>query len=168
MTILGEIITANRGPETFVAVLAIGGAIAFGIWRGIKSLSQTRATPDPWDEALNTAMTEAEAVPLCHRCLCAHSNGADFCPECGAAVGQYTNWLPFPQLFSIGHELRIGTSGEFRRTPLVVAGFILFSLAEYTLFAPIYWIAFLRRIFRNPPDGPPPESPPSAPAIPPP
>jgi RNA polymerase subunit RPABC4/transcription elongation factor Spt4 len=96
--------------------------------------------PDPWDQKIAAEIGREEATPLCHRCLTAHDSATDFCPACGAAVGQYTNWLPYPQLFSIGHALRIGTSGKFRRSPLTVSFFLLFSLVECTLFAPIYWI----------------------------
>jgi hypothetical protein len=77
-------------------------------------------------------------------------------------VGQYTNWLPFPYLFSVGHALRIGTSGEFRRSPLTVIGFMLFGLAEYALFVPIYWIVFLHKLLvRRLPEGDSDQSPPT-------
>jgi hypothetical protein len=54
----------------------------------------------------------------------------------------------------MGHTLRLGTSGEFKRTPLTVVGFFLFSLAEYGIFAPVYWIAFMSRSSGQPPAEP--------------
>jgi hypothetical protein len=95
-----------------------------------------------------------DSTPVCHRCLTPHSAEVYFCPECGAPVGTYTNWLPFPYLFSIGHTLRIGTEGTFKRSPLVIAGFFLFSLAEYTVFAPVYWVQFLKHVRSPPPPNP--------------
>jgi hypothetical protein len=68
----------------------------------------------------------------------------DFCPECGAPVGTYTNWLPFPYLFSLGHTVRLGASGDFERTPVTLAGFWLLGLIEYTALAPLYWYRLLR------------------------
>ena len=114
---------------------------------------QTPPPPDPWDEQINAELAKDEAVPLCHHCLTPHSEAEDFCPACGAAVGQYTNWLPFPQLFSIGHALRIGTFGTFKRSPLTVLGFWLLGLAEYMFFAPLYWFMLVKnRLHKSPPD----------------
>lgn len=66
------------------------------------------------------------------------------CPRCGAAIGIYTDWLPFPYLFSLGHMLRLGASGDFKRTPVTLADFWLLGFAEYTVFAPIYWYRLYR------------------------
>jgi hypothetical protein len=158
MTIFGQIGSGTNEPERLVGLLAIAGLLGLAIWKGIKWLLQTRVTPDPWDATVAAELAKDEAPTLCHHCLCPHSESTDFCPECGTPVGQYTNWLPFPQLFSIGHVLRTGTSGEFKRTPLTIFGFMLFSLAEYTLFVPIYWIVFLRKLFGSqPPEDPTPD-----------
>jgi hypothetical protein len=70
----------------------------------------------------------------------------DFCSACGAAVGRYTNWLPYPYLFSVGHVLRIGTSGDFKQSALTITGFLFLGLVEYTVFAPIYWFMLARGI----------------------
>jgi len=158
---LGQLNGGTDNPELLVGILAVIILVGFGLWALLEFLRRKPAQPDPWNEGIATEIESEEAVPLCHRCLTAHESSADFCPNCGAAVGQYTNWLPYPYLFSVGHTLRIGTSGEFRRSPLTVFGFFLFSLAEYTLFVPIYWIVFLRKLLlgRQPgahPDQPPP------------
>ena len=165
MTSFGQIGSGASDPEKLVAVLAIFGLLSVAVWKWAKRLIQSRPPPDPWDETIAAEVANDEAVPLCHRCLAPHGSSADFCPGCGTPVGQYTNWLPYPQLFSVGHVLRAGTNGDFKRTPLTILGFMLFSLVEYTLFVPIYWIVFLRKIFGpQPPSNPlansaaPPES----------
>jgi hypothetical protein len=165
MKILAEITPSAQGPEMMVAALAIVGLLGIAVWRFVLWLIRAKPTPDPWDETIAAEIEKDDATPLCHHCLCPHSEATDFCAECGTPVGQYTNWLPFPQLFSIGHMLRAGTSGDFKRTPFTILGFLLFSLAEYMLFVPIYWIVFLRKVFQHPSVQTPPEPPPSVPAI---
>jgi hypothetical protein len=144
MIILSQISSGNSEPEKLVGVLAVVGLLAFALWRGVRWLLQAQPSPDPWDAEVAADLAKEEAVPLCHHCLTPHSDATNFCPACGAAVGQYTNWLPYPQLFSIGHVLRIGTFGHFKRSPLTIIGFWFFGLAEYALFAPIYWFMLLR------------------------
>jgi len=161
MTILGQISSGTSDPEKLAGILAVVGLLCLAVWKGVRWLIQTRSTSDPWDEIVAAEAERDDAVPLCHHCLAAYDPLVDFCPSCGTPVGQYTNWLPFPQLFSIGHVLRTGTSGDFKRSPLTVAGFMLFALVQYTLFVPIYWIIFLRKLFGpRPPDNPPEQSPP--------
>jgi hypothetical protein len=144
MTILGQLSSGMSDPEQIVAVLGVVTLIGLAIWRMAQWLIQAQSPPDPWDAQVAEDITKDEAVPLCHHCLCPQSDEPDFCPECGTPVGQYTNWLPFPQLFSIGHVLRIGTFGDFKRSPLTVLGFWFLGLVEYTLFAPVYWFMLSR------------------------
>jgi hypothetical protein len=144
MTILGQISFGTSEPEKLVGFLAVLGLLGVAAWRGVRWLLRAQPPADPWDAQVAADIAKSDAIPLCHHCLAPHSEAADFCPECGATVGQYTNWLPYPQLFSIGHVLRIGTFGNFKRSPLTVVGFWFFGFAEYTLFAPIYWFMLLR------------------------
>jgi hypothetical protein len=161
-TMIAELSSNHRSPEGLVALLAIVTMVAISGWRLLSRWSNTPPTPDPWDAEMGAGRATAEAAPLCHQCLQPHTDGLDFCPACGAPVGQYTNYLPFPYLFSVGHALRVGTSGTFRRSKLTVAGFLVFSLLEYVIFAPVYWFIFLRRLGKpaSPPAGEPPPSPP--------
>jgi len=147
MTIFGQISSGTGEPEKLVVIVVVCGLLGVAIWQWVRWLLRAKPAPDPWDETVAIEIARTDAVPLCHHCLSPHSVEDDFCPDCGTPVGQYTNWLPFPQLFSIGHVLRTGTSGEFRRTPLTILGFLLFSFVEYTLFVPIYWLVFFWRIF---------------------
>jgi hypothetical protein len=158
MIILGQI-TSTSNPERLVGSLAILTLIGVAVWRVVKWISRTEVKADPWDETVAAEVARDDAVPLCHHCLSPHDPATDFCPDCGAPVGRYTNWLPYPQLFAIGYVLRTGTSGEFKRSPITLLGFILFALTEYALFVPVYWILFVRRIFRpRPRENPPPSS----------
>ena len=151
-------------PELQVGILAVIALSGYGAWSFIRWLARGSTTPDPWDESITAEISNDEATPLCHHCLAPHEASADFCPDCGAPVGSYTNWLPYPYLFSIGYALRTGTSGNFKRSPLTIVGFILFSLVEYSLLAPIYWFIFLRCLFRPDQSDPPSEQHPSEPA----
>ena len=105
--------------------------------------------PDPWDAQVTAELSETTSAPLCHRCLMPNDPLSNFCSDCGAPVGMFTNWLPYPYLLSIGHTLRIGTSGSFKRSPLTIAGFFLFTLAEYSILAPVYWFSFLKMLYRR-------------------
>ena len=144
-----NLVTRLSDGELAVAALAIAFLAVCGLWVFVRWLLKGPTTPDPWDAQVAAALAGEESTPLCHRCLAPHDINTDFCTECGAAVGQYTNWLPFPYLFSLGHTLRLGTSGDFKHTPLTVAGFILLALAEYMLFAPIYWFFLFRGVNRR-------------------
>jgi hypothetical protein len=153
----------SPSPESITGIWGLLGLGTCAIWLFVRWLKDGPATPDPWDHDVTEALQKEEASPLCHRCLSPHDDRANFCATCGAPVGVYTNWLPYPYLFSIGHTMRIGTSGEFRRSPLTIAGFFLLGLAEYTIFAPVYWFVFIRGLCRPlPPRFQDIQSPPSA------
>jgi hypothetical protein len=107
--------------------------------------------PDPWDEQTASDLREGNGSPLCHRCLNPHDPLLNFCPDCGAPVGKYTNLLPFLYPFSVGHTMRIGTSGTFKRSPLIIIGFVVASLAYVAFIAPFYWLRLLRNIFNQTP-----------------
>ena len=125
----------------------------FALWRFVHWLLDGPTQAEPWDDQVAAAISQDEAIPVCCRCLQPQEPSADFCPECGAPVGTYTNLLPFPYLFSLGDLLRIGTSGVFNRTPVTIAGFVLLGLAEYTVLAPFYWFMFLRNLKGQHPAG---------------
>jgi hypothetical protein len=148
-------------PDRLIGFLGIIGLSCCGLWLLIRWLFKEPTQPDPWGAEINAELAAEEATPLCHRCLFPHDQQTNFCPECGAPVGTYTNLLPYPYLFSIGHALRLGTEGKFRHSPLTVAGFLLFGFAEYSLFAPVYWFVFLKKLLR--PAAPDPQPPDPAP-----
>lgn len=124
--------------------MAVVVLTVLGLWRLGRWFFTGPRPPDPWDAQVTADLETEEVKPLCHRCLAPHEPGVYFCPGCGAPVGMYTNWLPFPYIFSLGHVLRQGASGDFRRTPITLGGFWLLSLAEYTVLAPVYWYRLYR------------------------
>ncbi len=166
MSLLGSTIYLKDDPTTVVGVLGIAILLCLVLWRLFRWLFSGPPQPDPWSEEVAAEIAKDDAVPLCHRCLAPHDSQVDFCPDCGAPVGPYTNWLPYPYLFSIGHTLRIGASGDFRRSPLTIAGFLLLGMVEYALFAPVYWFMLLKglsvRCQSEPPSDLPPQDAPSA------
>lgn len=151
MIVLAQIGHNASSPEMQLGVWAAAGLCGYGIWVLMRRLFTGPRSPDPWDEVVAAEIEREDATPLCHRCLTPHNSSAYFCPECGATVGEYTNLLPYPYIFSVGHTLRIGASGNFKRSPLTVIGFFVFSLLEYTLFAPVYWVIFLLNLRKSHP-----------------
>lgn len=150
MTLFGQSPTPVYGPELTVALLGMIVVCVCGGWLFVRWLRTGPVSPDPWDAQVSNEMDDDSASALCHRCLSPHDSNVNFCMECGAPVGQYTNLLPFPYLFSVGHTLRLGTNGEFKHSPVIICFFILFSLAVsigwFLVFAPIYWFLFLRKL----------------------
>ena len=157
MTTIALLALNAADPEFRVGVLALVFLAAVGVYALVRWFVSGPYSADPWGEEVEKGLESDEALPICHRCLRPHSPVVDFCPNCGATVGQYTNWLPYPYIFSLGDTLRLGTSGAFHRTFLTDFGFMLLALAEYTVFAPLYWIfLFLPRSSQAPPLKPPP------------
>ena len=166
MVLLDQSNHLTEDPTMRVGVLGIVILLCLGLWMLIRWLFSGPQRPDPWSDEVAAEIAKDDAVPLCHRCLAPHESWVDFCPDCGAPVGAYTNWLPYPYLFCIGHTLRIGASGDFRRSPLTIAGFLCLGLAEYALFAPVYWFMLLKGLSTRgksePPSDPPPGDSPAA------
>lgn len=164
MILIAQTHLSGNDPEAQVAfltlaILAVAGGVILIRW-----VREAVIPPEPWDAEVARELTKDDAVPLCHRCLTPHHPLLHFCPECGAPVGDCTNCMPFLYLFSIGHTLRIGTSGEYRRSPLTIAFFFLLGIAQYALFAPVYWIMLLRGLSARANSQPPPgvdETPPA-------
>lgn len=103
------------------------------------------AKPDPWPEEVGRAIWEPDAVEVCHHCFAPQSEPRWFCPECGAAVGQYNNWMHYIHIFSVGEVLRSGMGPEARFSRLTVPGYVVFGLLEFGIFAPVYYV----QLFRN-------------------
>ena len=159
MNILALLNQGADSPEWKIGVPAIMLLGGIGVYALVRWIFNGPPATEPWDEEVNRELANDEAVPLCHRCLTPHPPAADFCPQCGATVGQYTNWLPYPYIFSVGDTLRLGTAGQFHRTRLTVLGFVFLALAEYTVFAPFYLaLFFLYLVPRRSPPLPPPTS----------
>lgn len=149
MYLLAQLSFKSGSPELTVGLLALLGLAVAAVWAALRWLASGPQVPDPWDAQTAAALADDSARPLCHRCLTENDSNADFCGNCGATIGQYTNWMPYPYIFSLGHTLRIGTAGEFRQSRWLVFGFMLLAAAEYVVFAPVYWFLLLRNLHRK-------------------
>jgi len=133
--------------EYATLIIIIGAAIvisAVARWKW----SGPRAA-EPWAREIDDALDAPEAVPLCLHCLAPQEHDGWFCPECGATVGLYCNYMPFVSLFSQGEVLRAGVANSLPATPLRVAGYVLLAFSSYAIFAPFYWIALFRGLGRT-------------------
>src|SRR5438552_17126222 len=140
MILLADIQHGTDNSGSLVGFLGIFALLCYGSWRLMQWFLKGPLSPDPWDEQVATEIAKDETPPLCCRCLTPHDSLAHFCPDCGSAVGPYTNWLPYPYLFSVGQILRTGTSDDYKRSPATIIGFFLLGLVEYpVVVAPLYW-----------------------------
>jgi hypothetical protein len=148
MNFFGEINFGANTADFRVGMFAIAGLAVYGIWSLLRWLSRGPKTPDPWNDEVAAEIEGLNATPLCPHCLARHGELEHFCPDCGGPVGAYTNLMPFPYLFSVGHMLRIGTSGTFKDSRFLITGFFLFAIAEYAVLAPVYWWMLLKNVTR--------------------
>jgi hypothetical protein len=143
-----------------LAILAICGALVYGL---VFWVMEAPCTADPWGKEITNAINNDDAVPVCHHCFTPQPRSGWFCPECGAIVGPYCNCMPYLYIFSQGEVLRAGVTERLRHGPLIVIGYILVSLATFSvglvLLAPIYWFLLFKNLCRT-------ESAPSAPMYP--
>jgi ribosomal protein L40E len=136
-------------PNLLVGELAAGGLVVAGFWRLIVWVRDAPVTPDPWDAEVEQKMSEPDAVEVCHRCFTEQPTGAWFCARCGSAVGPYNNLMPYVMVFSQGEVFRNGVDGRVRPKLLTILGYLFCSLANYAIFAPIYWIFRFKQLQRN-------------------
>jgi len=135
-------------PEWNVAVIGLVMIAGYFFWKVLAAWFRKPVRPDPWGPEVAEALESPEATPICPHCQAPHALNRWFCPECGRAVGDYNNVSPYLYLFSMGELLRDGTGGEIRKSWLTVAGYLILSLAEYVVFAPIYWFFLFRNLSR--------------------
>jgi hypothetical protein len=135
-------------PYQVIAGLGITFLCLVGLWRLIVWVREAPVKPDPWDNEVEQKLSDPETAEVCPHCLTQQSPTAWFCGHCGKAVGPYNNLMPFLNVFSEGEVLRNGTTGRFRNRPLIIIGYMLLSLAAYSVFAPVFWIALLSNLKR--------------------
>jgi hypothetical protein len=134
------------GTEQELVALVILGMVGVAIYRLIRWLTEAKRTADPWGDEVGKALDQDDAVPLCHHCFTPQQHNGWFCPECGATVGPYCNYLPFVYIFSQGEALRAGVTERIRRSPLIVVGLMLLSLSMFAIVAPFYWFFLFRHL----------------------
>ena len=133
------------------AAMAAGAVAAVHIFHWFWNGS---VAPDPWEADVDAKLEEPETLPLCHRCLAPHAATDDFCPECGASVGDYNNFNPIYAAYWLGDLMRDGTFGRIKRTPSAIAGYILLPLGAPIfgfIYAGIYWAFFLMNLMDDQP-----------------
>jgi hypothetical protein len=137
---------SNEHAVTALVVLVV---IAVALFRLVLSIMQAPRTDDPWGKEIDEAVNQDNAVPVCHHCLTPQEHNGWFCPECGATVGPYCNYMPYIYIFSQGEVLRAGVTERFRRSRLITIGFVLFTLGMLSVAAPIYWFFLFRNLRRG-------------------
>ncbi len=136
-------------PNQVVAGLGLSFLLFAGLWRLIDWIREAPPKPDPWDAEVERKLEEPEAVEVCHHCLTQQPPNAWFCGHCGSAVGPYNNMMPYLNVFSEGEVFRNGAEDKLRSKPLIIAGYLLFSLSAYVFFAPIFWFFLFKNLKRS-------------------
>lgn len=131
-------------------LLVILGLFGVACYRLLLWLKKPPQAPDPWGKEVDQALEQEGAVPVCHHCLTPQHHNGWFCPECGATVGPYCNYLPYIYIFSQGEVLRAGATERLQHSALIVVGYLLFSLFMFSILAPIYWWFFFRNFYSHP------------------
>lgn len=131
-----------------MALIVMGG---FALWRALLWVRSSPVHPDPWDAVTQQAVEQPEAPEVCYHCATPLPPGSWFCEHCGRAVGPYNNLMPYVNAFSEGEVYRSGVLEHVRRSPLLIAGYLLISFS-YLVFAPIYWFLLFRNIFHHLPE----------------
>ena len=57
--------------------------------------------------------------------------------------------MPYVHIFSIGEVLRNGSSGRVRSSPMIIIGYVLYALLQYTIAVPLYLFFFFRNLRRT-------------------
>ena len=137
------------GNEQVVTALVILGVFGMAVYRLVLWIMQAPRTGDPWGKETEEAINQQEAVPVCLHCLTPQEHNGWFCPECGATVGPYCNYMPYIYIFSQGEVLRSGVTERIRRSRFIILGFVLFSLGMVAVAAPIYWFFLFKNLRRS-------------------
>ena len=83
--------------------------------------------------------SHADGVPLCTRCLRPHSPHQYYCAHCGAAVGQYTAYIPYVDIpFFANFYGRLWRRAWFERGVSLISR--AFSMLIILLAAPVMLI----------------------------
>jgi hypothetical protein len=137
---------AASDPNLIVGGFAIGGLGLAALWKLIAWVRDAPVKPDPWDDEVEQQLLEA--AEACPRCSTPQPPNAWFCAHCGKAVGTYNNWMPYVDIFSQGEVLRNGVTDKLHTGPLTIIGYLIYSLGNYFIFAPIYWFFFFKNLKR--------------------
>ena len=129
--------------------LVIFGIVLVAMYRVFVWLKDVELTPDPWGPDVQAGLEAPEALPVCHDCLAPQDHIGWFCPECGAAVGKYCNYLPGVYIFSVGEAFRSAVTERFRLNWLTAVGYMAASFHVLSCLAAICWIFLFKNIFEK-------------------
>lgn len=107
-----------------------------------RSLGSRPCDMNPWPEEIEQSIRDLEALPVCHRCFLPLEEPVWFCPDCGASVGPYNNWIPNLAMYTVGEVLRTGVGPNARFTKLTVPGYVATACSANFLIAPFYFLRF--------------------------
>jgi hypothetical protein len=54
--------------------------------------------------------------------------------------------MPYLNAFSEGEVFRNGVTDRMRKNAVTIAGYFLYSLGSYLIFAPIFWVYLFRNL----------------------
>ena len=57
--------------------------------------------------------------------------------------------MPYLNAFSEGEVFRNGVTDRMRKNAVTIAGYFLYSLGSYLIFAPIFWVYLFRNMRRQ-------------------
>lgn len=127
--------------------ICIGASVTgVAFYRVTRWIADSPITSNPWGDEIEREINQPNAMEACHRCSTPQSPTAWFCPHCGSAVGPYNNLMPYVCVFSEGEVLRNGVMDKMRVNTLTIAGYILYSLGSYWIFAPVFWFFLFRHL----------------------
>jgi len=101
--------------------------------------------PDPWPKEIDIAVRKPDAVPLCINCLYPQAAHRWFCPHCAHPSGDCVMFMPYLQIFCVSSIFRAGVLGPPDRRFGANFFLFLYSLTQYSFFAPLYWFWMLRK-----------------------
>jgi hypothetical protein len=138
----------GNDPDLLVGEFGLGCLGLAVLWRLIAWVRDAPDKPDPWSAEVEESLQQADATPICHRCLSPYQDDVWFCDTCGAAVGPYNNFMPYVHVFSEGEVFRNGVNQNLRASPLIITGYLFYSSVNYFVFAPIYWFFLFKNLNR--------------------
>jgi len=133
-----------------LTALVLLGICATAVYVFVLWVMEAPRTVNPWGKDIDEVVNRDDAIPVCHHCFTPQPHNGWFCPECGAIVGAYCNYMPYLYIFSEGEVLRAGVTERMRRVPLIVIGYIAVSIGMFAAAAPIYWFFLFKNLTRSP------------------
>jgi hypothetical protein len=118
----------------------------------LRALFAHEHRPDPWPEEVDREIRRPDAQPLCLRCLSPQERIPQrwFCPHCAYPVGHYNILMPYLDIFVIGALVREGVIGQPEKSKFRIFSAFVFSVMEYAMFAPLYWLWMIRKALGRP------------------